>query len=138
MLPSKYSAQAIFQHHFQWKKCTLYSIKYGEWLVSIEIRLECRWLQKCFLIWNYYVGCLWAPLLVKTKSKETVFLIKFGVSCNKNKILTILFIIKKSTLTDEFLVLSGPIISRFFACSNEEKNIPKQQRVCALVLSLCL
>jgi hypothetical protein len=29
MLPSKYSAQAIFQHHFQWKKCALYSIKYG-------------------------------------------------------------------------------------------------------------
>ncbi len=29
MLPSKYSAQAIFQHHIQWKKCTLYSIKYS-------------------------------------------------------------------------------------------------------------
>jgi hypothetical protein len=33
-------------------------------------------------------------------------------------------------------VLLGPIISRFFACSNEEKNKPKQQRVRALVLSL--
>ncbi len=31
----------------------------------------------------------------------------------------------------------GPIICRFFACSNEEKNKPKQQRVRALVLSLC-
>jgi hypothetical protein len=30
----------------------------------------------------------------------------------------------------------GPIISRFFACSNEDKNKPKQQRVLALVLSL--
>jgi hypothetical protein len=29
MLPSKYSAQAIFQHHFQSKKCTLYLMKYG-------------------------------------------------------------------------------------------------------------
>jgi len=46
---------------------------------------------------------------------------------------------RKSHLNDEFLVLLGPIISRFFACSNEEKiNKPKQQRVCALVLSLCL
>ncbi len=42
-------------------------------LLLIEIRLECRWLQKCFLIWNYDVGCLWAPLLVLTQSKETVF-----------------------------------------------------------------
>jgi hypothetical protein len=28
---------------------------------------------------------------------------------------------RKITLFDEFLVLLGPIISRFFACSNEEK-----------------
>jgi hypothetical protein len=28
MLLSEYRAQALFQHHFQWKKCTLYSIKY--------------------------------------------------------------------------------------------------------------
>jgi hypothetical protein len=57
---------------------------------------------------------------------------------NKSKILTILFIVKyeKITLFDEFLVLLGPIISRFFACSNEEKNKQKQQRVLALVLSL--
>jgi hypothetical protein len=39
----------------------------------IEIKLDCRWLQKCFLIWNYYVGCLWAPLLVLTQSQERVF-----------------------------------------------------------------
>jgi hypothetical protein len=44
----------------------------------------------------------------------------------------------KSHFNDEFLVLLGPIISRFFACSNEKKNKPKQQRMCALVLSLCL
>ncbi len=51
---------------------------------------------------------------------------------NKRKILTILFILKyeKITLFDEFLVLLGPIINRFFACSKEEK------RVLALVLSL--
>jgi len=29
---------------------------------------------------------------------------------------------RKSHFNDEFLVLLGPIISRFFACSNEEKN----------------
>ncbi len=58
---------------------------------------------------------------------------------NKSKILTILFIVKyeKITLFDEFLMLLGPIISRFFACSNEGKNKQKQQRVLALVLSLC-
>jgi len=39
---------------------------------------------------------------------------------NKNKILTILFIVKYDKIY-EFLVLLGPIISRFFACSNEEK-----------------
>jgi hypothetical protein len=43
---------------------------------------------------------------------------------------------EKITLFDEFLVLLGPIISRLFACSNEGKKKPKQQRVHALVLSL--
>jgi hypothetical protein len=28
MLPSTYRTQAIFQHHFHWKKCAQYSIKY--------------------------------------------------------------------------------------------------------------
>jgi hypothetical protein len=48
--------------------------------------------------------------------------------------MTILFIVKyeKITIFDEFLVLLGPIISRFFACSNEEK------KVLALVLSLSM
>ncbi len=66
-------------------------------------------------------------------------MIKFGVFYNKNKILTILFMVKyeKITLFDEFLVLLGPIISKLFTCSNEEKNNKKQQRVLALVLSLC-
>ncbi len=43
---------------------------------------------------------------------------------NKSKILAILFIVKyeKITLFDEFLVLLGPIISKFFACSNEGKK----------------
>jgi hypothetical protein len=40
---------------------------------------------------------------------------------------------RKSHFGDEFLVLLGIIISRFFACSNEEK---KQERVLALGLSL--
>ncbi len=74
----------------------------------------------------------------ETKQRNS-FLIKLGVFFyNKSKILTIRLIVKyeKITLFDEFLVLLGPIISRFFACSKEEKNKPKQQRVLALVLSL--
>jgi hypothetical protein len=43
---------------------------------------------------------------------------------------------RKSHFNDEFLVLPWPIIGMFFACSNEEKNKPKQQRVRALVVSL--
>ncbi len=45
---------------------------------------------------------------------------------------------RKPHFNDEFLALFGPIIGRFFACSNEEKNKQKQQRVRALVLSLCI
>ncbi len=102
-------------------------------LAIIEIRLECRCLQKCFLIWKYYASCLWAPLLVLTQSKETVSWSNLVFFYNKSKILTILFIVKyeKITLFYEFLVLLGPIISRFFACSNEEK-INKNSRVCLL------
>ncbi len=57
---------------------------------------------------------------------------------NESKILTILFIVRydKITLFDEFLAFLGPIISRLFTCSKEEKNKQKQQRVLALVLSL--
>ncbi len=43
---------------------------------------------------------------------------------------------RKLHLNDVFLLLLGPIISRFLACSNEKKNKPMQQRVHALVLSL--
>jgi hypothetical protein len=43
---------------------------------------------------------------------------------------------RKSHFNDEFLVFSfvGAII--IFACSSEEKNKPKQQRVRALLISL--
>jgi hypothetical protein len=80
------------------------------------------------------------PTLGFDTKQRNSFLIKFGGFYSKSKILTILFIAKyeKITLFDEFLVLLGPIISRFFACSNEEKNKQKQQRVLALVLSLWL
>jgi hypothetical protein len=45
--------------------------------------------------------------------------------------------LRKSLFNDEFLVYLGPIISRLFTCSNEEKiNKIKKQRVLALVLSL--
>jgi hypothetical protein len=48
---------------------------------------------------------------------------------NKSKILAILFIVKyeKITLFDEFLVVLGP---RFFAYSNEEKEINKNNEGC--------
>jgi len=64
------------------------------------------------------------PTLGFDTKQRNSFLIKLGVFYNKNKILTILFKYKKwgkSHFNDEFLVLLGPIISRFFACSNEEK-----------------
>jgi hypothetical protein len=43
-----------------------------------------------------------------------------------------------SHFNDEDLVLFGPIISKFFAFSYEEKNKKQKQRVRALVLSLCM
>jgi hypothetical protein len=68
-----------------------------------------------------------------TKQRNT-FLIKFGVFYNKNKILTILFMVKyeKITLFNEFLVLLGPIISRLYTCSNEEKKIKHNNKGCLL------
>jgi hypothetical protein len=64
------------------------------------------------------------PTLGFDTMQRNSFLIKFGVFYHKSKILIILFIVKyeKITLFDEFLALLGPIISRFFACSNEEKK----------------
>jgi hypothetical protein len=75
---------------------------------------------------------------INTKQRNS-FLIKFGgFFYNKNKIMTILFIVKyeKITLFDEFLVLLGPIISWFLHVQMRGKNKQKQQRVLALVLSL--
>ncbi len=74
------------------------------------------------------------PTLGFDTKQRNSFLIKFGVFLSK--ILTILFIVKyeKITLFDEFLVFFGPIISSFFACSNEENNKQKQQRVVPLVV----
>ncbi len=70
---------------------------------------------------------------IDTKQRNS-FLVKFGVFYNKNKILTILFMVKneKTHFYDEFLVLLGPIISRFFACSNEEKIINQNNKGCVL------
>jgi hypothetical protein len=44
---------------------------------------------------------------------------------------------RKPHFNEQSLVLLGPIISMFFACSNEDKNQSKQQRMRTLVLSLC-
>ncbi len=82
------------------------------------------------------------PLLVVTQSKKTVSYQIWWFFNNKSKILTILFTVKyeKITLFDDFLVLLRPIISRFFCMFKlqmRKKNKHKQQRVLALVLSLC-
>ncbi len=42
-------------------------------MAPIEIRLECRCLQKCFIIWNY------GPTLGFDTKQKIIFLIKFGV-----------------------------------------------------------
>ncbi len=83
------------------------------------------------------------PTLGFDTTQRNGFIIKFGDFFTiKNKILTILFMVKyeKIILFDKhccvFLVLLGFIISRLFTCSNEEKNKQKQQRVRALVLFL--
>jgi hypothetical protein len=62
-----------------------------------------------------------------TKQRNSFFLSNLVFFYNKSKILTIFFTVKyeKITLFDEFLALSGPLISRFFACSNEEKKLTK-------------
>ncbi len=77
-------------------------------------------------------------LNVYTKQRNCL-LVKFGVFYNKSKILTILFIVKyeKITLFDEFLVLLGPMISHFFACSNEEKT-KTTKGACSSPISLSL
>jgi len=50
------------------------------------------------------------PTLDFDTKQRNRFLIKFGIFYNKNKILTMLFIVKyeKITLFDAFLVLLGP------------------------------
>ena len=76
---------------------------------------------------------VYGPTLGFDTKQRNSFLIKVGVFYNYNKIPTMLFIVKyeKMTFFDEFLVLLGPIISRFFACSNEEK-INKNNKGCSL------
>ncbi len=77
---------------------------------------------------------VYRPTLGFDTKQRNSFLIKFGVFFyNKSKILTILFIIKYEKITHfvVFLVLLGPIISRFFACSNEEK-INQNNKDCLL------
>jgi hypothetical protein len=75
------------------------------------------------------------PTLGFDAKQRNSFLIKFGVFFyNKSKILTLLFIVnyEKITLFDEFLVLLGPIICRFFARSNEGEKINKNNKGCSL------
>ncbi len=78
------------------------------------------------------------PTLVFVTKQRNSFLIKFGVFYNKNKILTILFIVKYEKNHTFWWVFSvvGAYNQQFFAYSNEEKNKQKQERVLALVVSL--
>ncbi len=100
----------------------------------IEIRLECRCLQKCFFIWNYYVGCLWAPLLVLTQSKETFFwsdLVFFTIKTRVWKYYSYLNM-RKLHFNDKFLVLLGTIISSRFCMFKWGKNIKQNNKGCML------
>jgi hypothetical protein len=83
---------------------------------SIEIRLAAKMFPHLKLLCWLFIG-------FDTKQRNS-FLIKFSVLNNESKILAILFKVKyeEITLFDEFLMLLGPIISRFFASSNEEKK----------------
>ncbi len=72
----------------------------------IEIRLECRCMQKCFLIWNYYVCCLWAWLTWFWHKAKKQFLDQICFFNNKSKILTILFIVKYEKITLYWWVFS--------------------------------
>jgi hypothetical protein len=58
-----------------------------------------------------------SPIFVFDTKQRNSFLIKFGVFLQYFSQLNM----RKSHFNDEFCVV-GPIISRFFACSNEEKN----------------
>ncbi len=71
------------------------------------------------------------PTLGFDAEQRNSFLIKFGGFYNKIKILPILFIVKyeKITLFDEFLVLSGPIMSMF----KEGKKIKKNNKGCSFL-----
>jgi hypothetical protein len=73
------------------------------------------------------------PTLGFVTKQRNSFLIKFDVFYNKNKTLTILFIVKyeKITLFDEFLVLLGPIISSFLHFQMRKK-INKNNKGCSL------
>ncbi len=103
-------------------------VKFGG---TIEIRLECRRLKKCCLIWNYYVCCLWAPLLVLTQSKETVSwsnLVFFTIKARFCQYYLYLNMKKSHFLMSfYFLVLLGPIISRFFCMFKCGKKIKKNK-----------
>jgi hypothetical protein len=82
---------------------------------------------------------VYGPTLDFDTRQRKHFFVKFGgFFYYKSKILTILFIVKyeKITLFDEFLVLLGPIISRFFACSNEEKIYKNRKGACSSPFSL--
>jgi hypothetical protein len=62
-------------------------------------------------------------------------LIKFGVFYNKNKILTILFIVKFEKITlliEQFLVLLGHIISRFLHVQMRGRKINQNNKACVL------
>ncbi len=68
-----------------------------------------------------------------TKQRNSFFLSNLVFFYNKNKILTILFIVKyvKITLNDEFLVLFGPIISSFLHVQMR-KRINQNNKGCML------
>ena len=79
------------------------------------------------------------PTLGFDTKQRNSFLIKFGVFYNKTRFWQYysFLIMRKSHFNDEFLVLLGPIISRLFTCSNEEKKL-KTKGDCSIPISMVL
>jgi hypothetical protein len=119
---SKHSILVILCSGWLYAKLTFWWLHFlvSGLFVGWPFILVCR----CLLLWNYYVSCLWAPLLVMTQKKGKVYISNLCFFDNKNNNLTIWIIVKyyKMTLYVDFLVFLGPIFIMFFSCWNDWKK----------------
>ncbi len=131
-----------------WSNLQTYSCLHGKLVRSTQhyFVLPSPWLALC-LTWNIHRDKTRVQMPVKMFPHLKLlcwlfmgFLMKFGVfltiktrfwqyySCLK---------MRKSHFNDEFLVLLGPIISSYFACSNEEKKSNKATKgACSSPISM--